>query len=925
MQNPRTAFEFDVRRSGLGLLFALLVAATLWAWHAARRHVAADLSLDFSRRVEAAKIATQRQYDILIQTIHASRGLFQASEHVDPYQWRAFTTGLQVERSHPAVVGLAFVANVQARAAAAFQAQMRNDGETDFRVQSANMTEQGRMVVQYVDPSRSMTLVPGDDVVDDPVRRIALERARDGDMLVMTPAIPLGENSNGGVGVMACLPVYRFPNPIASVEERRQALLGWMVAMVDTQHYFRSVIETVQPGLRLQVFDGSPVIARELFSGHSGEDGADPNAAAILFRIEMMQLGGRSWTMQFSAMPSAVEAHHRFLPWATLGGGLFIDLLITVAAWSLTRTQAQAQRIARGMTASLRISHQQAEKLALVAARTEHGVIITDAEGRIEWVNIALRRMAGLTNESIKGNALCDFIASKDDRQAALLDLRQNFSDGTGNRFELSLKRQDGQSYWAAVELQPIRNSEDALSNFIVIMRDVTQQKMVKEELLRDSLHDKLTGLPNRALLMDRLAACIAKTQRDPGLRFAVLFIDLDRFKVINDSLGHAAGDALLVNVASKLRQSLRSSDGITVARLGGDEFTVLLDGISDAADAIRVADRLQKELSAPVTIAGHEVVSTVSIGIALSDRNYRSPEDVLRDADIAMYRAKAQGKARHEVFDQDMHRRIKDRLALENDLRRALAHNEFVPYYQPIIDLSSRRLIGFESLVRWQHPQRGVVSPMEFIPIAEETGLIVPLGRWILAESCRQVVRWQRKHRDHQHLSISVNLSVKQLADESLVEQVSRIIRETDVDPACLKLEITESAVMEDLAKLRSRLAELKALRVQLILDDFGTGYSSLSCLHQFPIDGLKIDRAFIQSMGLRRDYAAVVQAIVTLAHNLGIQVVAEGVENVDQLVQLQVLECDQAQGYHFGKPMPASEADAFIAQMSVAESLAA
>jgi diguanylate cyclase (GGDEF)-like protein len=441
---------------------------------------------------------------------------------------------------------------------------------------------------------------------------------------------------------------------------------------------------------------------------------------------------------------------------------------------------------------------------------------------------------------------------------------------------------------------------------------DITDRKRAEAQLIHNALYDSLTQLPSRALFLDRLGQATKRAKQEQGYLFAVLFLDVDRFKIVNDSLGHLMGNQLLFSVARILKNCLRSTD--TVSRLGGDEFAILLEAIHDISDATLVADRIHKALSSPLFLDQSEVFVTVSIGIALSTIDLEQPEDILRDADTAMYRAKAQGKACYEVFDLAMHTHAVASLQLETDLRRAIARQEFLVYYQPIVCLLTRNIVGFEALLRWQHPERGLVPPDEFIPLAEETGLIVPIGWWTLREACRQLRDWQQQFPTTQPLTINVNLSGKQFSQPDCLQQVEDVLASTQMAVGSLKLEITESAIAQKPDMSTALLRQLQKRNIQLCIDDFGTGYSSLSRLQNFPINTLKIDRSFVKRLGTLGENLEIVRAIVTLAHNLGMDVVAEGVEVPDQVTALMALQCQYGQGYFFSQPVNSETAQAML-----------
>jgi diguanylate cyclase (GGDEF)-like protein len=452
---------------------------------------------------------------------------------------------------------------------------------------------------------------------------------------------------------------------------------------------------------------------------------------------------------------------------------------------------------------------------------------------------------------------------------------------------------------------------------------DITERKVAEQRLLYDAFHDALTGLPNRALLTDHLKFAVERAKRREGYLYALLFMDLDRFKDVNDSLGHMMGDQLLIETAKMLAGNLRPTD--TVARLGGDEFVVLLEDINNISDATTLADRIQRTLSTSIQLTGHPVYITASIGIVLSVTGYQQPEDVLRDADIAMYRAKALGKDRYEIFDPAMRDRIMERLKLENELRRALDRRELDVFYQPIVSLKTGRIIGLESLVRWHHPERGLVLPGEFIPLAEETGLIIPLDRYVLREACRQMHEWHAQMPTEPPLTVSVNMSGRQFTQPDLIESIELILKDTSLEPPSLNVEITESTIMEDHEYTANVLSKLQALGVQVQIDDFGVGYSSLSYLSRFPLNALKVDRTFIKLMTEDSNNLKIVQAIVMMTHGLGMGVIAEGVETEKQLTQLNALGCEYVQGYLLAVPLDSQKVKELLEKTVTGENILA
>ncbi len=477
---------------------------------------------------------------------------------------------------------------------------------------------------------------------------------------------------------------------------------------------------------------------------------------------------------------------------------------------------------------------------------------------------------------------------------------------------EHRMRHKDGSYRWMLSRGIGVRDRGSKAVRLAGSQTDITDRKRFEDQLAQQAFYDTLTGLPNRALFIDRLALAVTRARRRRSSMFSILFLDVDRFKDVNDSLGHLKGDLLLTAIARRLETCVRPGD--TVARLGGDEFTILLDDMRDPADAVQVADRIIEQMTKPFQLEGHEVFATASIGIA-PGAHYEKPEDLLRDADTAMYRAKERGKNCYEVFDAAMHSRAVARLQLETDLRKALERKEFRVYYQPIVSLLTDDLVGFEALVRWQHPQKGLVPPNDFLPLAEETGLILQIDHWVLREAARQTRDWQQRFPSAKELRINVNLSTKQFSQTGLVDRVKEVLAQTGLDGKLLTLEITESAIMEESKALADMLEQIRKLDVRLYLDDFGTGYSSLGYLHRFPIHSLKIHSSFVGQLGKQDDQTQLVRTITTLAENMNMGVVAEGVETQEQLSKLRDLRCDRVQGYLFARPLSPADAESLIA----------
>jgi diguanylate cyclase (GGDEF)-like protein/PAS domain S-box-containing protein len=592
-----------------------------------------------------------------------------------------------------------------------------------------------------------------------------------------------------------------------------------------------------------------------------------------------------------------------FLLWTGLGIATLVmarHLLTIVDDVSLNRTlEARVQQ----RTAELR---QREERFRALVQNSSDAITIVDAQHLIQYQSPSIERYFGYRPEDVLGHAFSELIHPDDLQAVQTLFNNLAATAGATARVEARWRHRDGR--WRECELTASNLlGEPAVRGLVINSRDITDRKALEEQLSHQAFHDSLTGIANRALFKDRLHQSVARAARRQE-KPAVLFIDLDGFKAINDSAGHTVGDELLAAVAARLRPFVRTGD--TMARLGGDEFAILLEDLEDLSAAIRVAERINEALKDPFTLASREIFISASIGIAPFAPT-QDPDELLRNADIAMYMAKAAGKGRYEVFNPSMHEAVVSQLQLEGDLKRAVERNEFFVVYQPLVALPSQQPVGVEALIRWRHPERGIVPPVTFIPLAEKNGTIVPIGRWVLREACRQVQAWRAIN---PQLGLSVNLSGRQMREPRLIDDVSGTLQETGLPASALTLEMTESVLMDDIDGALRVLRSLKSLGIHLAIDDFGTGYSSLSYLSKFPVDSLKIDRSFVSGLGASQN-EPLVATIVEMGHSMRLKVVAEGIERAEQVTELERLRCEVGQGYLFSKPMPPAELESYLA----------
>jgi len=603
--------------------------------------------------------------------------------------------------------------------------------------------------------------------------------------------------------------------------------------------------------------------------------------------------------------------------------------LLNLEWWNLTLIAVLLILVAWQQVRSYQVRRNAAKREELFQIITENAddmIALVDMKRNRHYNSPAYKRVLGYSPAELAETTSFEQI-HVDDRLKVLEAAREAHETGVGKRMQYRMRHKNGTWRFLESTASAIRNDKGEVEKLVIVNRDITEQKLAEEKLEHNSLHDALTGLPNHRLFVERLQHSFLHAQRDPQYRYAVLFLDIDNFKVLNDVVGRGVSDQVLVAIGRRLSECLSDNDTISrpeeglsvgdtvLARSGGDEFPILLEDIKDPSDALRVAKRLQAAVAIPFTLEHHEIRPSASVGIALSTAPQKQAEDLLRDAEIAMRRAKAQGTGHCEIFNASMHSRAIYRLNLETELRTAIARCQFVPHYQSIVQLKTGRVVGFEALLRWYHPDR-IISPGEFIEVAEETGLIVPIGQRLLQAACQQLIDWQSKYPATEPLHMTVKISARQFVHPGFVEDVGAAIRESGLDPCTLQLEMTEGVAMLDPKLTADLLSQLKRLGVRIIVDHFGTGHMPLACLRRFPLDGLKIDRSLVSTMRSDRASTDILRFIMHLAHELDLTVIAEGIEEVAHVKHLVNLGCELGQGYYFAKSLEAKMAQQLLSQ---------
>jgi diguanylate cyclase (GGDEF)-like protein/PAS domain S-box-containing protein len=935
------------RKSTLTVAAACTLSAGLAATGAIFAAVGAleygKMRLDFEQRAKQHCVALQRGLDEAVEVLTVTNQLFRTVAPVSRAQFHEFTAPLL--QRYPFIQAFNFHRVVSNAERPGYEAALRRQHpgfaitEMTGGVLRPAAERPWYDVVDYLEPMAGNERAFGLDSAQHPQVMQAIEDVRNSGQPAATGLMQLVQAASGEPGIIMLMPVYRLGAPTSNYAERKAAWLGDTAAVIRASALVAKILGASglahENHMALRVYAGDATQQGTLVFSHGAMPAATAEGRPALapwpgfgyqgsYRQKYNVLG-KPWEVRVANLPRPFLDDHLGSLCALVGGVLF-SALMAAFVQNLVLRSRRVQMLVDARTTELRESNERLN--ADVAARKHTERALLDSEQRFrrllalssDWYweqdafyrftkitggffeksHVSPQRLLGLT----RWDTAPEMLTTRWGRDhIALLEARLPFSN-----LEYAISGDDGVLRWFSTSGEPVYDARGEFKGYRGTGSDITERKMSEQRIQHIAHHDVLTGLPNRALLQDRLAQAVAYANRS-GHPMWVLLIDLDRFKFVNDSLGHKAGDLLLKTVAARLQSSVRESD--TVARLSGDEFVAILSEYPEAALSPDVVQRVMNAVAQPVLLEGKEFFVTCSIGVASYDGNGRDAQHLIEYADIAMYAAKKQGRNSFQFFQTEMNDEAQERLSIENALRKALERDEFLLQYQPQVELESGRIIGAEALLRWRHPELGLVAPERFIALAEETGLIVPIGAWVLRTACAQASLWLDQQQAHGHppLRMAVNLSARQFGQPGLVDSIATVLRETGLPASCLELELTESLFMNDVAQAVAVLHELKALGVTLSIDDFGTGYSSLAYLRDFPIDVLKIDRSFVNDIVTDPDDAAIVVSVIALAHNLHLRVVAEGVESYEQLAYLQSHGCDAIQGYYFSKPVAAEQ----------------
>lgn len=891
------------------ILATLLAGASLSAacWQFALVREDARLSRRFELHAAEAKTALEDRFRAYQQVLRGGAALFSTAGVVTRQDWHNYVSQLEVNTHYPGIQGIGFAVQLSHDSLSGHVAEVRADGFPTYQVHPLD-PDRAPTAIVFLEPfdARNRRAF-GFDMYSNPVRREAMARARDSGEPALSGQVTLLQETeiDPQPGTLLYFPLYRHGAARATVEERRLALMGWVYSPFRMRDLMHGILGETLADISLQVYS-DPTATEPMFA----TNGRNSRAAPRFRRDQNIQLAGQVWRMSLASHPQFSGGLLSFAN-LVLMAGLLLTLAVGAVVAGLSGARRRAQSLAEEMTDSLQRTemHQSA-----ILRHAPTAIVTTEPDGTIRSLNPAAERLLGYAESELAGRRSLDALHDPDELMVprpgghgvarGLEALLVRARCGEPEESEWTYIRKDGGRVPVHLAINAMLDLDGDLDGFLAMAYDISDRVRSQACIQHLAHHDALTDLPNRVLLQDRLDQALRRARRD-GTQVAVLMLDLDHFKRINDSLGHHVGDDLLLRVAQRLSSELRQVD--TVARTGGDEFVIVLPGVKEVADVDQVVEQLLTALGRPMPVDRHEMIVTPSIGICLFPRDGEDPRTLLKHADTAMYQAKDAGRGGYKYFRPQMLHANERRLETESALRKALQTHQLSLAYQPQIDLLSGSLVGCEALLRWRHAELGQVSPASFVPLAEEMGLIQPIGEWVIREACRQAI--ELRDRLGLAIRVAVNISPRQFIRGDLVSIIRSALAESGLPPEALEIEMTEGVLVRNSAQAIDFLHRIRELGIRVAIDDFGTGYSSLSYLTRFPIDKLKIDQSFIRDLSVDANDAAVTSAIIVMAHTLHLTVIAEGVENPEQVAFLQDRGCNVAQGFYFGSPMPADE----------------
>jgi diguanylate cyclase (GGDEF)-like protein/PAS domain S-box-containing protein len=920
------------------------LAATLLVTLAVSRLESDKAALGFQQGAEVRVTAIRQGLDEAVEVVTVTNQLFAAVQPVTRQQFHDFTRPLMAR--HPFIQAFNYHRVVSDAERAAVEAQLSlvvpGTRITDMRSGRPEVApaRSGYHIVDYLEPMAGNLAAFGLDVGPNKIVMAALERAVVSNQAAATGLLSLAQDARQNSGFEVIMPVYRAGAPLENVAQRRAALVGDTAAILRAGVLVQKILHgsdmLSDQRMPIAVYVGSgPDPQRLVYS--SVTEPAAANASRLTRWLapgtrnsmqETLMVAGQPWHVVVGPSAGPLLADH-IGSLSCLLGGLLFTLMMTAFVQTLVQRSRRVQLLVNERTADLKLSNQRLSEDVAARQRTERALQQSEQRFRqlvamssdwyweqdaeLRFVNITggIGEKGGIPPERLIGRTRWETVEGMQESawgqaHIAKLAAREAFAD-----LEYATRDEYGEMRWYCVNGEPVFDEHGQFQGYRGTGTDITSRKMTEKRIQHVAQHDVLTGLPNRSLLQDRLSQAVAYSART-GRAVWVMLIDLDRFKFVNDSMGHRAGDVLLMTIAARLRSALRDID--TVARLSGDEFVVILSEHDAERLTPDIVQRLMDAIAQPVILGSKEFFVTCSIGVAVYPTDASGTDSLVEQADIAMYRAKKLGRNNFQFYTPAMNEEAMERVRIESALRNALERDQFVLHYQPQVDLASGQIVGMEALIRWQHPELGVVAPSRFISVAEETGLIVPIGAWVMRTACHQNKLWQDAGLGR--LRVAVNLSARQFGAPDLLADITAVLAQTGLDADCLEIELTESLFMSDVTLAVEVLHGLKSLGVNLSIDDFGTGYSSLSYLSRFPIDVLKIDRSFVSDIARDASDAAIVASIIALAHNLKLSVIAEGVETAEQLDYLRRHGCDEMQGYYFSRPLAAHDFEQLLRQ---------